>query len=179
VLKLAEPLQGFSGVSTELARFLERLINALCPWCGAGIGRASGRSRATRASVAGAVGLGEVRRHGELLPARKALAQKRWHRSRSTEGGLALLNGTQVSTALALAGLSNRNGVAGACERALSVDRCWQAMRRSIRAIHHLRGHDVRRRARCTASALRQRDPQSHRTCTRVQDPYSLRCHRR
>src|SRR3989440_9358337 len=76
VLKLASLLQGFSGVSTELARFLERLINAgLCPCVPAQGSVGASGDLAPLAHLSLAVpGLGEIRRHGEVLPAAEALA---------------------------------------------------------------------------------------------------------
>src|SRR5437773_1001915 len=71
VLKLASLLQGFSGVSTELARFLERLINAgLCPCVPAqgSVGASGDLAPLAHLSLA-VLGLGDIRRHGEVLPA--------------------------------------------------------------------------------------------------------------
>ena len=51
-------------------------------------------------------GLGSIRRNGEILPAAEALAQEGIAAlALGPKEGLALINGTQVSTALALAGL--------------------------------------------------------------------------
>jgi histidine ammonia-lyase len=93
---------------------------------------------------------------------------------------LALLNGTQVSTALALAGLFEIETVfAGAVvSGALSVDALLASDAPFDSRIHHLRGHDGQARVAqvyrelLSGSEIRE----SHRTCTRVQDPYSLRC---
>ncbi len=128
------------------------------------------------------LGLGEIRRHGEMLPAAEALAQEGLAPlALGPKEGLALLNGTQVSTALALAGLFELEGVyAGGGGERRTVARCARraATRPSIRASTHVRGHDGQARvaqvylALLAGSAIRE----SHRTCTRVQDPYSLRC---
>src|SRR6266513_1248497 len=157
VLKLASLLQGFSGVSPELARFLERLINTgLCPCVPA---------------------QGSVGASGDLAPlAQEALAPL----ALGPKEGLALLNGTQVSTALALAGLFEIETVfAGAVvSGALSLDALQGSDAPFDPRIHHLRGHDGQARVAqvyrelLSGSEIRE----SHRTCTRVQDPYSLRC---
>src|SRR4029077_13709878 len=108
VLKLASLLQGFSGVSEELARFLERLINAQLMPCVPAQGSvgASGDLAPLAHLSLSVLGLGEIRRHGEVLPAAEALAQEGLAPlALGPKEGLALLNGTQVSTALALAGL--------------------------------------------------------------------------
>jgi len=183
VLKLASLLQGFSGVSTELARFLERLINAgLCPCVPAqgSVGASGDLAPLAHLSLA-LLGLGDVRRHGEVLPAAEALAQESLAPlTLGPKEGLALLNGTQVSTALALAGLFEIETVfAGAVvSGALSVDALLGSDAPFDSRIHHLRGHDGQARVAqvyrelLSGSEIRE----SHRTCTRVQDPYSLRC---
>src|SRR5215467_3355810 len=183
VLKLASLLQGFSGISPELARFLERLINAgLLPCVPAqGSVGASGDLAPLAHLSLSVLGLGEIRRHGEVLPAAEALAQEGM--SPLTLGpkeGLALLNGTQVSTALALARLFELEAVfAGAVvSGALSVDALLGSDVPFDPRIQHLRGHDGQARVAgvyrelLAGSEIRE----SHRTCTRVQDPYSLRC---
>ena len=108
VLKLSSLLQGFSGVSVELTRFLERLINAgLLPCVPAqgSVGASGDLAPLAHLSLA-VLGLGSIRRHGEVLPAAEALAQEGLTPlALGPKEGLALLNGTQVSTALALAGL--------------------------------------------------------------------------
>jgi histidine ammonia-lyase len=183
VLKLASLLQGFSGVSTELARFLERLINAgLCPCVPAqgSVGASGDLAPLAHLSLA-LLGLGDVRRRGEVLPAAEALAQEALAPlTLGPKEGLALLNGTQVSTALALAGLFEIETVfAGAVvSGALSVDALLASDAPFDSRIHHLRGHDGQARVAqvyrelLSGSEIRE----SHRTCTRVQDPYSLRC---
>ena len=183
VLKLASLLQGFSGVSTELARFLERLINAgLCPCVPAqgSVGASGDLAPLAHLSLA-LLGLGEVRRRGEVLPAAEALAQESLAPlTLGPKEGLALLNGTQVSTALALAGLFEIETVfAGAVvSGALSVDALLGSDAPFDSRIHHLRGQDGQARVAqvyrelLSGSEIRE----SHRTCTRVQDPYSLRC---
>jgi histidine ammonia-lyase len=183
VLKLASLLQGFSGVSTELARFLERLINAgLCPCVPAqgSVGASGDLAPLAHLSLA-LLGLGDVRRQGEVLPAAEALAQEALAPlTLGPKEGLALLNGTQVSTALALAGLFEIETVfAGAVvSGALSVDALLGSDAPFDSRIHHLRGQDGQARVAqvyrelLSGSEIRE----SHRTCTRVQDPYSLRC---
>jgi len=183
VLKLASLLQGFSGVSPELARFLERLINAgLCPCVPAqgSVGASGDLAPLAHLSLV-VLGLGEIRRHGEVLPAAEALAQEALAPlALGPKEGLALLNGTQVSTALALAGLFEIETVfAGAVvSGALSLDALQGSDAPFDPRMHHLRGHDGQARVAqvyrelLSGSEIRE----SHRTCTRVQDPYSLRC---
>ncbi|HXW75566.1 MAG TPA: histidine ammonia-lyase [Steroidobacteraceae bacterium] len=183
VLKLASLLQGFSGVSVELTRFLERLINAgLLPCVPAqgSVGASGDLAPLAHLSLA-VLGLGNLRRHGELLPAAEALAQEGLApHALGPKEGLALLNGTQVSTALALGGLFEVEAVfAGAVVAgALSLDALQGSDAPFDPRIQHLRGHDGQARVAqvyrelLAGSEIRE----SHRDCSRVQDPYSLRC---
>jgi histidine ammonia-lyase len=183
VLKLASLLQGFSGVSEPLVRFLERLINTgLLPCVPAqgSVGASGDLAPLAHLSLV-VLGLGNVRRHGEVLPAAEALAQEGLTPlALGPKEGLALLNGTQVSTALALAGLFELEKVyaAAVVSGALSVDALQGSDVPFDPRIQHLRGHDGQARV---AGAYREllagsEIRESHRTCTRVQDPYSLRC---
>jgi histidine ammonia-lyase len=183
VLKLASLLQGFSGVSLELTRFLERLINAgLMPCVPAqgSVGASGDLAPLAHLSLV-LLGLGDIRRHGERLPAGEALAQEGLAPlTLGPKEGLAMLNGTQVSTALALAGLFELESVyAGAVvSGALSLDALQGSDAPFDPRIHHLRGHEGQARVAqvyrelLAGSQIRE----SHRDCSRVQDPYSLRC---
>ena len=183
VLKLASLLQGFSGISEDLARFLERLINAglyPCVPAQGSVGASGDLAPLAHLSLS-VLGLGSIRRHGEVLPAAEALAQEGLAPlNLGPKEGLALLNGTQVSTALALAGLFELETVfAGAVvSGALSLDALQGSDAPFDPRIHHLRGHDGQARVAqvyrelLAGSQIRE----SHRTCERVQDPYSLRC---
>jgi hypothetical protein len=95
--------------------------------------------------------------------------------------GLALLNGTQVSTALALGGLFRARGrVRGRDGEWRDVSRCLAGKRCAFRPAHSrsCAGIPARSRSRrCIVSLLAGSEiRESHRTCERVQDPYSLRC---
>lgn len=183
VLKLSSLLQGFSGVSVELVRFLERLINAgLMPCVPAqgSVGASGDLAPLAHLSLA-VLGLGSIRRHGEVLPAAEALAQEGLAPlTLGPKEGLALLNGTQVSTALALGGLFQMERVyaAAVVSGALSLDALQGSDAPFDPRIHHLRGHEGQARVAqvyrelLAGSEIRE----SHRTCSRVQDPYSLRC---
>jgi histidine ammonia-lyase len=183
VLKLSSLMQGFSGVSGDLVRFLERLINAgLTPCVPAqgSVGASGDLAPLAHLSLA-VLGLGNIRRHGEVLPAAEALAQEGLAPlTLGPKEGLALLNGTQVSTALALAGLFELETVfAGAVVAgALSLDALMGSDAPFDPRIHHVRGHEGQARVAqvyrelLVGSEIRE----SHRDCPRVQDPYSLRC---
>ena len=103
--------------------------------------------------AAAMIGEGEATHDGERLPAAEALARggARAASILAAKEGLALINGTQVSTALALAGLFVR--LAGGCRRRWSPARSrpmppWAPPRRS-----------TRRSTRCAATGARSTPP--------------------
>ncbi|MGC1388233.1 MAG: histidine ammonia-lyase [Steroidobacteraceae bacterium] len=127
------------------------------------------------------LGIGQVRANGELLPAAQGLTLAGLEPSQlRAKEGLALINGTQVSTALALAGLFGAEDVLAAAvvAGAMSVDALKASDAPFDDRIHQARGQPgqiaVARAYRelLAGSAIRA----SHRDCTRVQDPYSFRC---
>ena len=94
--------------------------------------------------------------------------------------GLALLNGTQVSTSLALAGLFQAESVlaAGLVAGCLTLEAIQGSIKPFDARIHEARGQQgqiavaAAVRSLLDGSAI---DP-SHPNCGRVQDPYSIRC---
>jgi histidine ammonia-lyase len=127
------------------------------------------------------LGLGAVRVRGTAMPASEGLriAGLQPIKLRAKEG-LALINGTQVSTALALAGLFGAEDVfaAAVLAGAMSVDALKASDSPFDERIQQVRGQPgqiaVAREYRelLAGSAIRA----SHLDCTRVQDPYSFRC---
>lgn len=94
--------------------------------------------------------------------------------------GLALLNGTQVSTALALAGLFGAENLlaAGLVAGCLSLEAIKGSVKPFDARIHEARGQLGQIAVAAAVRALLEGseiDP-SHPNCGRVQDPYSIRC---
>jgi len=127
------------------------------------------------------LGVGDVCWHGQVRPASEVLAQLGIPRlTLGPKEGLALLNGTQVSTALALAALfrTERLFDAALVIGALAVDAAMGTDVPFDARIHAVRGHPgqiacaAAYRELLAGSEIRG----SHRECPRVQDPYSLRC---
>ncbi|HVO47067.1 MAG TPA: histidine ammonia-lyase [Steroidobacteraceae bacterium] len=183
VLKLASLLRGFSGISEALARFLEKLINSGLTPCVPAQGSvgASGDLAPLAHLSLSVLGMGSVRRQGEIRSTAEAFAQAGMAPLElGPKEGLALLNGTQVSTALALAALFELEDTFAAAmvSGALSVDALQGSDAPFDPRIHALRGHAGQAqvaqvyRDLLAGSEIRE----SHRTCERVQDPYSLRC---
>ncbi len=183
VLKIASLAQGYSGVRertiTALQKLLDHEIYPCMPAKGS-VG-ASGDLAPLAHLSAALLGIGTVRVHGQVMPATVAL--ERIGMKPMTLGpkeGLALLNGTQVSTALALAGLFaiRRVFVAALVAGAMSVDALKGSDVPFADRIHVIRRQRGQRRV---AAVLRRllagsRIRASHITCDRVQDPYSVRC---
>ncbi|RZI63810.1 MAG: histidine ammonia-lyase [Variovorax sp.] len=94
--------------------------------------------------------------------------------------GLALLNGTQVSTALALAGLFGAENVFAAAlmSSALSLEAIQGSIKPFDARIHAARGQPGQMAVAAAVRALLDGSDivPSHADCGRVQDPYSVRC---
>ena len=183
-LKIASIARGYSGVRPEVVDELLTLFNAEAYPCipAKGSVGASGDLAPLAHLAAALMGLGELRVKGERLPAGEGLAQLGLAPLRlAAKEGLALLNGTQVSTALALQGLFAAENVFAAAlvSGALAVDAARGSDAPFDARIHAVRGHAgqiavaARFRELLAGSAIRR----SHLVNDeRVQDPYSLRC---
>ncbi len=94
--------------------------------------------------------------------------------------GLALLNGTQVSTGLALAGLFGAENVFAAAlmSGALSLEAIQGSIKPFDARIHAARGQPGQMAVAGAVRALLEGSEivPSHADCGRVQDPYSVRC---
>ena len=127
------------------------------------------------------IGVGGVRHKGQLIPAMEGLAAVGLAPLElGPKEGLALVNGTQVSTALALSALFTAEDLlAGALVTgALTMDAAKGSDTPFDARVHKLRGQpgqtDVAAALRNLVRGSAIRD--SHLECDRVQDPYSLRC---
>jgi histidine ammonia-lyase len=183
-LKIASLAQGASGVRWSTLEHLSRCLEAdLIPVVpGQGSVGASGDLAPLAHLSAAMMGVGEAVVRGELLSAADALERIGLRPLvPGPKEGLALLNGTQVSTALALAGLFEAERVfqAALVTGALSTDAAKGSDVPFDPRIHALRRHigqsevATALRLLLQGSAIRE----SHRfNDDRVQDPYCLRC---
>jgi histidine ammonia-lyase len=184
VLKLISLGRGASGVKPATVELIEAMLARdvvpVIPEKGS-VG-ASGDLAPLAHMAAVMMGEAEAFYGGERLPGREALTRAGLAPVvLSAKEGLALINGTQVSTALALAGLFRAHRAANAAliTGALSTDAAMGSSAPFVEEIHTLRGH---RGQIETAAALRAlmagseiRD--SHlEGDERVQDPYCIRC---
>ena len=177
-LKAASLARGHSGVRWDVIDLILRMGNAGIVPCipGQGSVGASGDLAPLAHFASVLIGEGEARFEGRTLPGHEALAAAGLAPVElAPKEGLALLNGTQVSTALALAGLfaAERAMAAAFVAGALTLDACLGSDTPFDARIHAVRGHAGQIRAAAiyrsllAGSAIRA----SHVDCHRVQDP--------
>jgi histidine ammonia-lyase len=182
-LKVASLARGHSGVRRVVVERLIDLLNKgvlpIIPEKGS-VG-ASGDLAPLAHMSAVLIGEGEARFNGETMSGTAALAKAGLQPLElEAKEGLALLNGTQVSTALALVGLfaAESNLEAALIAGALSTDAIKGSDTPFDPRVHEVRGQPGQietamvLRGLIHGSAIRQ----SHLACDRVQDPYSIRC---
>lgn len=183
-LKLASLAQGASGVRPETVALIEAmLIHGLTPVIPAqGSVGASGDLAPLSHMAVTMIGTGEIFVGDQRLPAADALARVGLAPIElAAKEGLALLNGTQFSTANALAGLFETELVFGSAlvTGALSTDAAKGSDTPFDPRIHELRRHRGQievagtLRALMAGSAIRASHLEGD---VRVQDPYCLRC---
>ena len=185
VLKINSLSRGFSGIRLSVIQALIGLVNAgVTPWIPAkGSVGASGDLAPLAHMSLTLLGEGKARvRGGEWLPATEALYQAGLEPiTLAAKEGLALLNGTQASTAFALRGLFEAEDLfasAVVCG-ALTTEAVLGSRRPFDARIHEVRGQ----RGQIDAAAMYRHVltdtsdiADSHHNCEKVQDPYSLRC---
>ncbi|MBS6489447.1 MAG: histidine ammonia-lyase [Citrobacter freundii] len=184
VLKINSLARGFSGIRLSVIEALIALVNAevypLIPAKGS-VGASGDLAPLAHMSLT-LLGEGKARWQGEWLPATEALKKAGLEPiTLEAKEGLALLNGTQASTAFALRGLIDAQELfasATVCG-ALTTEAVLGSRRPFDARIHAARGQrgqidaaTLYRHVLTDTSALSQ----SHHNCEKVQDPYSLRC---
>lgn len=182
LLKINALAQGYSGVRLELVESLILLFNKhyypQIP-CQGSVG-ASG-DLAPLAHLSGTLlGLGHVEHQGQSMTAQQMLEQLDIQIfPLAPKEGLALLNGTQVSTAIALAGFQTaiqlfESAIVSGC---LSVDAACGSDKPFDERIHKVRSQEQTDVAQIYRDLLQSSDIRdSHQNCGKVQDPYSIRC---
>ncbi|QKJ86501.1 histidine ammonia-lyase [Paramixta manurensis] len=181
--KVISLARGHSGIRIELVDALIALFNAGVMPCipeKGSVGASGDLAPLAHLSLM-LIGEGEVRVGGEKISAVEGL--KRAGLAPFILGpkeGLALLNGTQVSTALALRGLFEAEKVfaAGLVAGALSLEAIKGSVKPFDARIHQARGQQGQIAVAAAVSHLLEGSEilTSHANCGRVQDPYSIRC---
>ncbi len=127
------------------------------------------------------LGEGNVHYQEKIIPAKKALARAGVQPLKlAAKEGLALVNGLQVSSSIGLHALllTERIFSAAILAGCLTIDASRASYVPFDARIHELRqSHAQQRCAQLYRDLLSgSKINQSHQQCTRVQDPYSLRC---
>lgn len=184
VLKLLSAGRGASGLAWDTLALLQDLLaHGVTPVIPAqGSVGASGDLAPLAHMAATLIGAGEAYFDGERMPSDTALARAGLAPvTLGPKEGLGLINGTQFSTACALAGYFDamRNAQSAVAISCLSTDAIMGSTAPLHAAIHDLRGHkgqiDVARAMRTIMRGSEIRE--SHRDAdARVQDPYCIRC---
>lgn len=182
-LKLSSLGRGHSGIRREVMDALITLVNAdvlpVIPVKGS-VG-ASGDLAPLAHMSAVLLGIGEVFIRGNRAPATEGLGVAGLKPLvLQAKEGLALLNGTQASTALALYNMFAIEDLfrTGLVSGALSVDAAMGSVKPFDARIQELRGHQGQIEAAAAYRTLLEGSGinVSHADCDKVQDPYSLRC---
>jgi histidine ammonia-lyase len=183
VLKLLGLGRGYSGVRPlvidALQAMLDRDAMPVIPSQGS-VG-ASGDLAPLAHLIAAMMGEGRIDVAGTILSAREALAKLGMQPLElGPQEGLALINGTQASTAIALDALFMAERVFGAAlgGGALSVDALKGSVKPFDTRISEVRGQPGQIRVAAHIRELLDGSAivESHFRCGRVQDPYSFRC---
>ena len=183
VLKLLGLGRGYSGVRPVVIDALQALLDkdAMPVIPSQGSVGASGDLAPLAHLVAALMGEGRIDVAGELLPAAGALQRLGLEPVvLGPKEGLALINGTQASTAIALDALflAERVFWAAVHSGALSVDALKGSIKPFDPRLSEVRGQPGQIRVAAAIRELLDGSPivASHHRCGRVQDPYSFRC---
>ncbi|MEQ7874166.1 histidine ammonia-lyase [Sphingomonas sp. ASV193] len=182
-LKLVGLGRGYSGVRRVVIDALQSLLDhdAMPVVPSQGSVGASGDLAPLAHMVATLLGEGRIDLAGEVMPAAAALARIGLEPlALGPKEGLALINGTQASTAIALDALFLAERVFGAAvlSGALGVDALKGSLKPFDPRLSAVRGQPGQVRVAAAIRALLADSPivASHHRCGRVQDPYSFRC---
>ena len=182
-LKMSSLGRGVSGVRwcviETLQAMLDKGVTPVIPAQGS-VG-ASGDLAPLAHLAAVMIGTGEADFDGERLSASDAFAKAGIETLvLGPKEGLALLNGTQFSTAHALAGLFEAETAyqSALITGAMSVDAARGSLSPFDARVHDVRGHAGQIEAGAAYRALLDGSliNESHAECGKVQDPYCLRC---
>jgi len=183
VLKLLGLGRGYSGVRRHVIDALQSLLDhdAMPVIPAQGSVGASGDLAPLAHLIAALMGFGNIDLAGAVMPAGAALQKlEREPLQLGPKEGLALINGTQASTAIALDALFAGEAVfaAAIAAGALSVDALKGSVRPFDARISALRGQPGQIRVAAAIAALLEGSDilASHGRCGKVQDPYSFRC---
>lgn len=184
VLKINSLSRGFSGIRLKVIEFFMQLLAAEVYPCVPKKGSvgASGDLAPLSHMCLPLLGEGEMRHQGKLIKATEGLEIAGLAPlTLAAKEGLALLNGTQASTAFALQGLfRTENLYAQSCAiGSMSIEAAMGSRSPFDARIHEVRGQ----RGQIDSAAIfrnmldeHSEISEAHIDCEKVQDPYCLRC---
>lgn len=183
VLKVNSLARGYSGVRLSVINALITLLNKQIYPCipiKGSVG-ASGDLAPLAHMSAVLLGEGKAIHQGKTISAQEALELAELQPVvLAPKEGLALLNGTQASAALALEGLFAAENVLSTATvtGAMAVEAAKGSHKPFDARIHEVSGHQAQIDMAAAYRTLLEYSEieASHHDCTRVQDPYSLRC---
>ena len=184
VLKINSLSRGYSGIRLKVINALIDLVNAQVYPCVPQKGSvgASGDLAPLAHMSTVLLGEGQARHNGKIITGLEAMQIAGLEPiTLAPKEGLALLNGTQASTAFALEGLFAAEDLfasATVCG-AMSVEAALGSRRPFDPRIHRVRGHRGQMDAALAYRHMLDQKSEigeSHTCCEKVQDPYSLRC---
>jgi histidine ammonia-lyase len=183
VLKINSLARGHSGVRKQTIDALISLYNAKIYPCipsQGSVGASGDLAPLAHLSII-LLGIGEARYQGKIISATQALKIANLKpQDLAPKEGLALLNGTQASTALAIIGLlaAEEIFVAAITAGAMTTDAARSSDQPFDERIQFVRGHQEQIQVAKLLRELLNNSPirQSHFDCHKIQDPYSIRC---
>ena len=183
LLKANSLAAGYSGIRSEVVDTLIDMLNAdLLPVIPSrGSVGASGDLAPLAHMTLALIGEGEATRQGRRLEGPEILAAvDRAPVTLEAKEGLALLNGTQVSAALAMAGLqqTERLLLSAILAGSLTLEGLAGSFAPFDSRIQEARGMEGQRRVAALFRSLLGESEinRNHEDCDRVQDPYAVRC---
>ncbi|WP_312792052.1 histidine ammonia-lyase [Sphingobacterium sp.] len=183
ILKVHALAKGFSGVQYEtIERIMWHIENDIIPVVPKqGSVGASGDLAPLSHLFLPLIGLGKVNIKGKIVPAKTALDQFDLRPIQlGAKEGLALINGTQFMAAHGVKAVAELNRVLQNADiiAALMIEGLNGSIKPFLTELHQLRPHAGNRFvASCIFNMLHgSAILESHKDCSRVQDPYSLRC---
>jgi len=175
--------KGFSGVRRELVQFLIEMLNrGLVPQIPEkGSVGASGDLAPLAHLALSMIGEGEMKYRGRVMPAAEAMKQAGLQPVELQEKeGLALINGTQVMTAIAIFNLLEAEKLARIADiaGALTLEALLGSLSPFADDIQRVRPHPGQAESARNVLNLIRGSPlwKSHKGKGKVQDPYSIRC---
>ena len=183
VLKILTYMKGYSGIRFKLVETIIDFINndiiPVIPEKGS-VG-ASGDLAPLAHMALALIGEGKVFYKGEKMVTKHALKDAKIPPlSLHQKEGLSLINGTQLSTALAIKCLLDGELILKSMDiaAALSVENSYSSRKVFKKEVHQIKQHPGQQLvARNIYKILfSSKIVKSHSNCSRVQDPYSFRC---